>query len=277
LGAGHTHLEGKYKTTVEKGLAFLLRNMRVIGQRGSLYDNGGNYYSHGLGAIVLCEAYAMTKDKKLMAPAQMAIYETVYAQDPVKGGWRYQARTGGSDTSAVGWQLMALKSAHMAYLEVPPASIRGAKKFLDYVQTESGALYGYTDPGRGKGTSAVGLLCRMYLGWKRDEAALERGVQYLSSEGPSEKNMYYNYYATQVMRHFGGEDWRKWNEEMREHLITTQAKDGHEEGSWFFGGTHAGETGGRLYTTSMCTMILEVYYRHMPIYQEQAADDDFPL
>ena len=148
LGAGQTHLEGQYKETVGAGLQFLLRNMRIIGQRGSLFDEDGNYYSHGLGAIVLCEAYAMTNDKNLAKPAQMAIFETAYAQDPIGGGWRYRPHDRG-DTSALGWQLMALKSAHMAYLNVPSQTYIGASRFLDSVQADSGAKYGYLEPGNG--------------------------------------------------------------------------------------------------------------------------------
>ena len=75
-------------------------------------------YSHGLAAITLCEAYAMTHDRKLMGPAQLSLNHIVYAQDPIGGGWRYAPRQPG-DTSVVGWQLMALKSGHMAYLAVP--------------------------------------------------------------------------------------------------------------------------------------------------------------
>jgi hypothetical protein len=281
LGAGQTHLEGDYKEAVRAGLEFLLlgfkNGTRVAGQRFSLFDEGGNYYSHGLGAIVLCESYAMTKDKSLVKPAQMAIYETAYAQDPVGGGWRYQPQQRG-DTSALGWQLMALKSAHMAYLNVPSQTYIGASKFLDSVQADSGSRYGYLDPGTGSATSAVGLLCRMYLGWDQDSPALERGVAWLKKQGPSESDMYYNYYATQIMRHYGGDPWKVWNEAMRDYLVRTQSQIGHEKGSWYFaGGGHAGSAGGRVYATSMATMILEVYYRYLPIYKEQASEEDFPL
>lgn len=217
------------------------------------------------------------RDRDLMAPAQAAINFIVYAQDPVGGGWRYSPRQPG-DTSAVGWQLMALKSGHMAYLNVPPPTIVGAVKFLDSVQADSGSKYGYTSPGAGQATTAIGLLSRMYLGWKKDNAALQRGVQYLAATGPSKTNMYYNYYATQVMRHNEGDEWTKWNKEMRDWLVDTQGKNGHEKGSWFMkGGDHGAESGGRLYCTSMATMILEVYYRHMPIYAKQASEDEFPL
>ena len=89
--------------------------------------------------------------------------------------------------------------------------------------------------------------------------------------------MYYNYYATQVLRHYGGEDWTNWNEVMREYLIETQSKNGHQEGSWFFDGPHGTQQGGRHFSTSMATMILEVYYRHLPIYGTKATEVEFPL
>ena len=277
LGAGQTHREGEYKDVVKRGLYFLVQNMKNNKQGGGDLADGGSMYSHGICAIVLSEAYAMTHDKELMLPAQMALNHIIYAQDPVGGGWRYSPRQPG-DTSAVGWQLMALKSGHMAYLKVPQGTVVGASKFLDSVQMESGAKYGYTGPGPAPGTTAVGLLCRMYLGWKKDNAALQRGVEYLSQTGPSKGNMYYNYYATQIMRHWGGDEWDKWNKGMRDFLIAEQNKQGHKEGSWFMdGGDHGAGVGGRIYCTAMATMILEVYYRHMPIYGESAAEEDFPL
>ena len=153
----------------------------------------------------------MTRDETLRPPAQQSIDFICYAQDTVGGGWRYQPRTPG-DTSVVGWQIMALKSGHMAYLRVPSITVRRAYDFLDSVEADSGAQYGYTSPAEGRAaTTAIGLLCRMYLGWKQDEPALIRGVQWLGNRGPSTTDMYYNYYATQVMRHYGGEYWEQWN------------------------------------------------------------------
>lgn len=276
LGAGQTHKEGKYKATVQGGLGYLIANMKPD---GALNEPDGTLYSHGLAAIALCEAYGMTQDRALLAPAQASLNFISYAQDPIGGGWRYQPRQPG-DTSVVGWQLMALKSGHMSYLNVNPLTIRGAIKFLDTVQANSGSFYGYTSPGKGPATTAIGLLCRMYLGWKHEHEALQRGVQWISEQGPSMgggANMYYNYYATQVCRQYGDEVWDKWNAKMRDFLVNSQVRDGAAQGSWFFTGGHGAEAGGRLYNTSLATMVLEVYYRHMPIYQQQATKEDFPL
>ena len=278
LGAGQTHKKGKYRTAVNNGLYFLANRIKVSNKGGSLYEPGrGRMYSHGLAAITLCEAYAMTHDKGLHQPAQAVINYIAYAQDPVGGGWRYNERQKG-DTSVVGWQIMALKSGHMAYLRVPPITIQKANAFLDSVQANSGANYGYTGPGQGQATTAIGLLCRMHLGWKKENPSLARGVEWISKQGPSPGNMYYNYYATQVMRHWEGPLWEKWNDVMRDQLVNTQAKNGHEKGSWHMGkgGDHGSKSGGRLYCTSMATMILEVYYRHLPIFQKKSSEQEFP-
>ncbi len=275
LGAGQTHKEGAYKETVQRGLAFLIRSMKVGNGMGDLSDAGGMLYAHGMASIALCEAYAMTNDPELLQPAQFALNFIAYAQDPVGGGWRYEPKQPG-DTSVVGWQLMACKSGHLAYLTVPRRTILGATRFLDSVQEENGAKYGYMGSGSGPATTAVGLLCRMYLGWKHDEPALKAGVEYLSQLGPSD-NYYYNYYATQVLRHYGGPAWESWNSVLRDRLVESQSKRGHETGSWHFSRDPWVDRGGRLYCTSMATMILEVYYRHMPIYGKQAAEEDFPL
>lgn len=232
-------------------------------------------YAHGLATIALCEAYAMTKDRELKAPAQSALKFIEYAQDPAGGGWRYMPRQPG-DTSVVGWQVMALKSGHMAYLRVSPRTMKKASQFLDSVQVSDGAAYGYTHRGTGAGTSAVGLLSRMLLGWDRNQPALEEGVRRLATLGPSSHDLYYDYYATQVMFQYTGAEgatWDNWNQKMRDHLIATQETQGHARGSWYLGGDHSTEAGGRLYCTAMAAMILEVYYRHMPLYRESALEN----
>ncbi len=273
LGAGQTHEEGDYKKRVESGLLFLLKNAKLEDGRAT-FEDGGNMYSHGMCTLALCEAFAMTHDMDLQAPAQAALNHIVFAQDPDGGGWRYKPKMPG-DTSVSGWQIMALKSGHLGELVVPADTITGVNRFLDSVQSDEGAAYGYTDRGNAPSTNSVGLLCRMYTGWKRDNPALERGVKRLAETGPSNSNMYYNYFATQVLRHHEGDEWDTWREKLSKRLVETQSKEGHTAGSWYFDGDHGSTVGGRLYCTAMATMILEVYYRHMPIYGRAATADGF--
>ena len=282
LGAGYTHQEGKYQETVKRGLQFLVGNMKVDAKGGSLKD-GGNMYAHGVATIALSEAYGMTGDPPLNQPAQYALNYIINNQGPT-GGWGYGGP--GNDTSVAGWQAIALKSGDMAYLRVPPKTVLGIRRFLDGVQAEGGAHYGYSSPAKGRiATTAIGLLCRMYTGWPNAHPSLTRGVQFVSRTGPSKSNMYYNYYATQVMfQYTSGEGpiWYKWNNVMRDYLVQTQDRLGHEAGSWKLGAYHG--QGGRVYSTAMAAMVLEIYYRHMPIYRRNATgdfnrlgNDDFPI
>ncbi len=274
LGAGQTHQEGRYKDTVEAGLRWLVEHQKTNGDLPSPSRNT-HMYAHGQGAIALCEAYALTNADWLRDPAQRSIDFIVDAQH-VGGGWRYQPRERG-DTSVVGWQLMALRSAQMAYLEVPPDVLQRAMKYLDDAQTDSaGGRYAYM-PGNNTThvMTAEALLCRQYAGWPQDHPGLVDGVHYLlNSHLPRPKdrmNLYYVYYATQVMHHMGGQSWEEWNYAVRDILVDAQETKGHAAGSWTPRVGHD-EAGGRLYQTSLAVCTLEVYYRHLPLYRQLAVE-----
>jgi hypothetical protein len=273
LGAGQTHLVGKYKATVSRGLKWLIEHQKEDGDLRAGATGNEGMYAHGQAAIVLCEAFAMTGDEALRVPAQKAINFVVDAQYN-DGGWRYQPRprTQRGDTSVLGWQIMALQSARSASLAVPTETWDAAEGYLDSAQQREGALYLYQP--RDKLTPAMtaeGLLCRMYLGWRNDRPALARGVRWLSEDHfPSarDSNVYYWYYATQVMHHYGGNAWDEWNERMRDILVRSQETRGHVAGSWSPGGDKWGSAGGRIYTTALAICTLEVYYRHLPIFRK---------
>jgi hypothetical protein len=240
----------------------------VLSQRGGDFQEG-TMYGQGLAAIALCEAYALSKDELLHLPAQQAIDFIVQTQH-FRGGWRYFPGQPG-DTTVLGWQWMALKSGQMAGLNVPRETLQRAGQFLDGVQSDDGSTYGYQGPEVERSPTAIGLLCRMYSGWRRNDPRLVRGVARLAAWGPSYDDMYFNYYATQVLHHQEGPEWPAWNERLREHLIASQAKSGHEAGSWHFADPHT-SPGGRLCDTALALMVLEVYYRHLPLYGMKAVD-----
>jgi hypothetical protein len=231
-------------------------------------------YSHGLATIALSEAYGMTSDREVGRAAQAAVNFILAAQNTADGGWRYNPGEPG-DTSVVGWQLMALKSAHMAGLEVGGSVFSGTSKWLDSVSVHDGAEYAY-QPGQGPVATmtSVGLLCRQYLGAKRNSPALSGGMTYLLNHLPDEQfpNIYYWYYATQVMHNMSGPEWDAWNHKMRELLVHTQVRDADEcaNGSWAPEKDAWGRRGGRLMQTSLSTLTLEVYYRYMPLFKSDA-------
>lgn len=273
LGAGQTHLVGRYQEQVSKGLRWLIENQSPDGDLRGNGDTQAGMYAHGQAAIALSEAFAMTGDERLREPAQRAVDFIVLAQYR-DGGWRYtpQEPRGqpGGDTSVVGWQLMALQSARAARLTVPAHTLELAGQFLDRVAHSGGSQYGYRPESRPTpAMTAEALLCRIYLGWRSDQPALRDGVRYMVEENlasPDQWNIYYWYYATQVLHHYGGASWSTWNSRIRDILVMSQETKGRHAGSWPPRGAWA-DAGGRLYVTALAVCTLEVYYRHMPLFR----------
>ena len=289
LGAGQTHLDGVYKDNVAAALNVLIRIQEAD---GNCWEDQGQMYGHGIATMAMCEALAMSLNrpsrggqednpanvkvdlKRLARAAQGAIRYIEKAQHGA-GGWRYNPNEAG-DTSVVGWQMMALYSGRSAGLRLRGQTIKGATSFLNSVTSdEYGSQYSY-QPG-GEPTPAVtsiGLLCRMYLGWARNHPGIVRGAELLRNHGPTVgDDVYFDYYATQVMHHYGGDEWEAWNAQMRDGLVAKQSQNGHETGSWSLAGHGSGE-GGRHFSTCVAAMILEVYYRHAPMYRVFEAEQD---
>jgi len=275
-GAGYTHRGGRtspFKDVVARGWDWLLRQQDGD---GCFFHEGGytqRFYTQGQCTIALCELYAMTRDEQLRGPAERAVAYCVKNQFEA-GGWRYTPKED-SDLSVTGWVVMGLQSAKMAGVDVPYETWQGVERFLDLVSKRNGRRYAYL-PGYSAtpAMTAEGLLCRQYLGWWRDNEKLQSGVQYLL-DNPMEwddRNVYYWYYATQVCHHMEGDIWRKWNEVMRQMLPAHQERHGRDHGSWSPRGDRFGGAGGRLYVTCLSIYMLEVYYRHLPIYQYQLFD-----
>jgi hypothetical protein len=277
LGAGHHHeADGPFKETIKRGLDWLKAQQKP---EGDLRSGAGNMYSHAIGTMALCEAYGLTKDPTLQKPAQKAIDYIVKAQNAEDGGWRYSPGEPG-DTSVFGWQLFALRSAYLAGLDVPDETVSGAKKYLDRAAADPiAATYAY-QPGKPMSPvmTAEGLLCRQYLGWTPNNPALQQGVQKVAADltknAVKQRNLYYWYYATQLLHNVGGPVWQQWNAQVREGLIQQQVID---RSTCAYGSWHPnlpipdqwGKEAGRHFTTCMAVLTLEVYYRYLPLYSER--------
>jgi len=273
-GAGQTHkAKGPYRERVQKGVSWLLKHQDA--RSGDLSAGAPQpMYSHGLATIALCEAYGMTKDEIVGAAAAKAVRFIERAQNEATGGWRYTAGSHDADTSVLGWQVMALKSAQMAGIGVNSMTFEGARRYLGTVaQGQNRGLYVYM-PYREVSPSmtAVGMLCQQYLGIARDDPSMVEGRQYLLANLPDpnlNRDIYYWYYATLAMHNFMGPEWDRWNRQMRRTLISTQCKGGCAEGSWDpeHPALDKWARAGRLYMTALSTLTLEVYYRYLPLFQ----------
>lgn len=277
-GAGHTDREGTHAAVVAKGWTFLLGELD--GDGNFIQDglpNQQRLYTQAQATIALCELYAMTRDKELEPRAQSAIDYAVRFQSP-EGGWRYIPGED-ADTSVTGWFVMALQSARMGGLRVPQETLDNVERFLDSVAPEGegdylvGSRYQYR-PSRAQpplhSMTAEALLCRQYMGWQRDDPRLVAGMEYLQRKPITwgRPDVYYWYYATQVAHHLEGDAWRDWNKTMRQVIPENQVQSGREKGSWDPRNDEYGNKAGRLFMTCLCTYMLEVYYRHLPIYSK---------
>ncbi|MEO2028154.1 MAG: prenyltransferase/squalene oxidase repeat-containing protein [Fuerstiella sp.] len=224
-------------------------------------------------------AYGLRRvdEVRLRAALLKAVTYTISQQDPKSGGWRYQFGQEG-DVSMFGWQMMSLKSAAIAGVSIDPTVRQRMIRFLHSVrQGDNGGLFGYrrsviiegqeTEPVTPVMT-AEALFCQQMLGYPRESVASREAVQYLMRNLPrlSQLNMYYWYYGTLAMYQYGGQPWEDWNSVVRDTLISQQRRDGQFAGSWNPTGPW-GRYGGRLYSTAISTMTLEVYYRLLPLYR----------
>lgn len=272
LGAGETPSRGRYAPIVRKGLGYLLLQQKPEGKFSD------NMYENALATIAMCEAYGITKDKRYLLAAQAAVQFITQAQH-AEGSWGYSPGAKG-DTSITGWQFSALKAGHYAGLIVPSTTFSRVGGFLDGVADPAGLGYGYNTPGAGRSTTAAGLLCREYLGWRPSHPALVKAMtpllqpqNFVTKEKPS---IYYLFYATQLMHHAGDEAWETWNPKLRDLLIEMQdqgkePEHEHQKGSWSPRGDEYAAQGGRLMFTSLALLLLEVYYYNIPLHGYGAA------
>jgi len=267
LGGGHTHLEGEYQEVVRRGIEFLLRAQDPTdGNLGGRASRFAFMYCHAMATFSLSEAYAMTNDIRLRRAVERAVGYSVRAQH-AKGGWRYKPGDAG-DTSQLGWQLMAIKSAQMAGVEIPLNTIPTIKRYLDRVAAgASGGLARYQPHSKVSRTmTAEALFCRQLLQINRPRADDEAAKYVLASRpGKSRANLYYWYYATLALHRHGGDSWRRWNDSLKPALLSRQSHTGQAAGSWP-PDTVWGPHGGRVYSTAMAALCLEVYYRYLPLY-----------
>ncbi len=267
LANGQTHLEGTYRKNIQRGLEFLLRSQA---DDGNLAGNARLYarmYCHGMASLALSEALALTGDVRIKPYVERAVQYTVKAQHPTTGGWRYQPSDQG-DMSQFGWQVMALKSANMAGVPVGQETREGMLHFLQRCEHGiQGGLSGYK-PGSpaSRPMTAEALACRYFLDLAPSEALVREAAEYLLGELPQagQPNLYYWYYGTLALFQVQGEAWQRWNAAMQRQLLQLQRTDGHLAGSWD-PDTVWGCYGGRIYSTSMATLCLEVYYRYLPL------------
>ncbi len=286
LGDGNTTNEGPYKEVVSNGIKWLRQQQDP--DNGLLGDRAGHdfIYNHAIAALAICEAYYFSKSPLIKRTAQNAINFITSARNPY-AAWRYDVPPiGDNDTSVTGWMIFALASAKDAGLKVPEDALEGGLSWIDEVSDPATGRVGYDSFGslssrtpanehypreKGEAMTAVGLLCRIFLGQDpSDHPIMEKHADLLKRTPPVWDpegfgcDMYYWYYGTYAMFQMGGSHWKSWNQAMKKAVLESQRKDGDEKGSWDPVGPW-GYTGGRVYATASMTLCLEVYFRYAKV------------
>ena len=271
LGHGETADSDEFGPTVSKGIAYVAS---CVGPNGIVKSQ--NMYAQGAVTLALAEAYGMTQSPNAREPLVKAVAANLQAQTAKKikpihvGGWRYTPQSSDADTSVTGWLVMGLKSARLAGIAIPDEAFEMASKYLWNMYSDHGG-FGYAEPGQGINTSAVGILCQQFMGHgddKRIKRALDvyKGRRVDWDHANHNDVLYGWYYATQAMFQAGGAYWTYWNKEIRDPVVKAQAGDGHWDAPPKSGREH---DYGSVYSTTICCLILEVYYRYLPLYQDK--------
>ena len=265
-GAKHTE-KGPYQVPMTKAVKWLAGR---VGEDGDL--TGGHsqgMYDQGIATMALAEAYGMTKDPALLDPLRRAVGFIIRSQNK-SGGWRYKYKSSDSDTSVVGWQVMALTSARMSGLRLPEEPFEMSRKYLDSVSSgKNRGLYSYTGNKSPTETmTAEAMFCQQILGMRPSNPRMIDSVNMIKVNLPQAKqaNYYYWYYGCLSMFQHQGPIWELWNKQMKKTLLDRQNHKGDHVGSWDPQGKWTSGKGGRVMSTAMSTLSLEVYYRYLPMY-----------
>jgi len=258
LAHGEEPGRGKYKDTMERATDYILQNA----QKNGLITKTGSQpmYDHGFSTLALAEVYGMSKRTELERALLMAVRLIERVQNE-QGGWRYQPRPADADITVTGCQLMALRAARNAGVDVRSIVVRKGLEYIKACACPDGGFAYQPGGASGKARTGIGVLLLQLLG-ESDSPLVEKGADYLAQNPPrpGENYFYYGlYYCTQAMFQKGGEHWQSWRKAMLDALLPIQNPDG----SW----PERGDAGGKTYATALAILALEVEWKLLPIYQ----------
>lgn len=289
-GAGHTRTEGEFSRTVAAALDFILRTQD---ERGCFFSVGtasnGDMYDHAIGLLALADYLAMTGETEFREPVERGVRFLIERQQD-SGGWDYKCYPLAedpprSDLSITGFCLTAMLSARAAGVEIEHSAVRKVKAFLETSTYPDGRVM-YANAGIGvrresASMASVNLLSRRLLGQPMDEAIQQKQKAIIAQHPPDyshaasiDNEPYQWYYTGMALILEGGEEWKKFNVALKRTLTDAQDKaKGPRKGSWP-PSTYYGRDAGRVYSTALACLCLEVYYRYIPEFL-QAESKDF--
>ncbi len=258
MSEGSTLGIGRYGKQVDRCAEFLTRNVSDTGYIARSDQRGqGNMYGHGFAMLFLTQAMGMTRRREVDDKLRQAVKLTLSAQNE-EGGWRYRPEPVDADLSVTVCQIMALRAARDAGINVPDAA---REKCIDYVKKSQIEDGGFRYTLRGGHTTfaltAAGLVSLFSAGIY-EGPQIEKGLQYLKRHRARAQGHYFfygHYYAVQAMWHAGGTWWNDWYPYISDLLLSRQ----DPSGSW--NSPYSDEFG-----TAMACIILQMPNDRLPIF-----------
>lgn len=264
MSAGHLPDEGPHGATLRRALDYLVTCARPDGYiAASTGDH--NMYGHGIATIVLGELYGQVRDERLRPILERSVAVIVASQHE-RGGWRYQPQPVDADISVTVLQLVALRSARSAGIDVPQAVIDRAIEYVRFCRHESGGFtyQGWGDPGFARTAAAVYSL---QIGGLFDDPMLPPALRYLEDNFDTQKQWftYGHFYAAPAMYLQGGERWSNWYGRIRDLLLARVREEG--DIAWWEPMDDGGGGVNEEYATAVYVSILSVPLAGVPLYQ----------
>lgn len=272
MAQGHIPGSGEYGPQVGKALQYLLRQQQPDGFIFAAGSSGGPMYHHGLATLALGEAWGQTGDRRIRDGLRKAI-DLICSTQNQEGGWRYQPKVADADLSVTVMQLMALRAAKDAGMDVSKEVIDAGIEYVKRCHNSKGAGkdggFAYTAHGpSGWARAGAGITSLQVAGNYRANEVTE-GIDYImqfkpvgEKEPENEQFYYYGiYYCTmglyqgQALGAVGKRNWQKFYAAVVRDLCARQKPDGTWDG------------GNGSYPTAMAVLCLTIPYRYLPIYQ----------
>ncbi len=281
MSAGHVAGEGRYGSTVEKGIRYVLDQQQRNGLIATAFQGQLEMYQHGICTLMLSEAVGMLPDrreaKRLRDKLVLAVEVILKAQvrnGEDRGGWRYTMRSFDSDISVTGWQIMALRAAKNVGCDIPAEHIEQAIGYIKRCRDPLSGGYRYqrfgsvTLPCTGTSMLALSLMEKDYI--KSDEAYKAASYMLKNPLNPRQQHFFYGiYYTSQAMFQVGEKpgETNYWNSYRKTlHDLLLRLNPPKAAGFWSGFGWDDSNVGPN-YCTAMAILALTVEYRFLPIYQ----------
>jgi prenyltransferase beta subunit len=278
MAAGNLPNRGPYGRAITNALKFILRQENVEGGHPGFLHNPhatphGPMYGHGFATLFLAEASGMVHDKELRDDLNKKLHSAVkliLASQNAEGGWRYTPSSKDADLSVTICQIMALRAARNAGIDVPKSQVDKCVEYVKACQDPRAGWFRYMKQGGGGGgaqgfaRTAAGV-CALYSAGIYHGREIEAGLQFLRRARPmiggfGRPDMHYfygHYYAVQAMWTAGGRYWSEWYPAIRDELLNRQQLDG----SWM-------DQICSHYATAMACIILQLPNNYLPILQK---------